>query len=58
MQAIATLRYSDEALPALETSLPGIFIVNSAQIVNGTLNVNESVGLANAQAAALLERIA
>jgi hypothetical protein len=31
----------------VETSLPNVFIVNSAQIVNGTLNVNETVALAN-----------
>jgi hypothetical protein len=28
------------------TSIPGIQIVNSAHIVNGTLNVNETVQLA------------
>jgi protoporphyrinogen oxidase len=33
-------------LPPLDTSLPGIHIVNSAQIVGGTLNVNETVQLA------------
>ena len=32
------------------TSLPNVFIVNSAQIANGTLNVNETVGLAEAGA--------
>jgi protoporphyrinogen oxidase len=42
---IATLRYS-ERLPAMETSVPGIHIVNSAHIVNGTLNVNETIQLA------------
>lgn len=55
--AISTLRYSEERLPPLATSLPDVSIVNSAQIANGTLNVNETVGLANAQAAALLERL-
>ena len=52
--AVSTLRYTAERLPALATSLPDISIVNSAQIANGTLNVNETVGLANTQAAALL----
>lgn len=33
-------------LPPLDTSSPGIHIVNSAQIVGGTLNVNETVQLA------------
>jgi len=30
-----------------------VFIANSAQIANGTLNVNETIGLANTQAAYL-----
>jgi protoporphyrinogen oxidase len=42
---IATLNYS-ERLPPLATSLPGVFLVNSTHIVNGTLNVNETVQLA------------
>jgi protoporphyrinogen oxidase len=50
MLALTTLNYSDEALPPVRTSLPNVFIVNSAQIVNGTLNVNETIGLANASA--------
>jgi protoporphyrinogen oxidase len=33
-------------LPSVVTSIPGLYIVNSAQIVNGTLNVNETVQLA------------
>ncbi len=43
--AISTLNYSDH-LPPRQTSVPGLFIVNSAQIVNGTLNVNETMRLA------------
>jgi len=43
---LSTLDYSNN-LPHMKTSLPGVFAVNSAQIVNGTLNVNESVRLAN-----------
>lgn len=42
---IPTLHYSDK-VPAVNTSVPGIHVVNSAQILNGTLNVNETVGLA------------
>jgi protoporphyrinogen oxidase len=53
MLALTTLNYTDEALPPARTSLPNVFIVNSAQIVNGTLNVNETIGLANASAAEL-----
>jgi protoporphyrinogen oxidase len=33
-------------VPSMETSIPGIFVVNSAQILNGTLNVNETLQLA------------
>jgi protoporphyrinogen oxidase len=44
--ALATRGYTREALPPTRTSLPGVWIVNSAQIANGTLNLNETVGLA------------
>jgi len=43
--ALSTLGYSDR-VPPVKTSVPGLFVVNSAQIVNGTLNVNETVRLA------------
>jgi protoporphyrinogen oxidase len=43
--AIATLNYS-ERLPSIRTSISGIYIVNSAHILNGTLNVNETIQLA------------
>lgn len=56
--AISTLDYSDRALPPLRTSLPNVFIVNSAQIASGTLNLNETVGLANVQAAELRQILA
>ena len=42
---IPTLNYS-ENVPDVKTSLENVFIVNSAQITNGTLNVNETVALA------------
>ncbi len=48
--ALSTLNYSERSMPPLQTSLPSVFVVNSAQIANGTLNVNETVGLANAKA--------
>ncbi|MFI5243126.1 MAG: NAD(P)/FAD-dependent oxidoreductase [Gemmatimonadales bacterium] len=51
--AISTLDYSSSALPAARTSLANVFVVNSAQIASGTLNLNETVGLANRQAAVL-----
>lgn len=43
--ALPTLHYSRRA-PECVTSVPGLFVVNSAQIVNGTLNVNESIKFA------------
>jgi protoporphyrinogen oxidase len=42
---IPTLNYSEE-LPDMLTSCRNLFIVNSAQITNGTLNVNETIQLA------------
>jgi protoporphyrinogen oxidase len=51
--AIPTLGYSDR-LPPMSTSVPGLWIVNSAHIVNGTLNVNETIQLAEAAAVRLL----
>jgi protoporphyrinogen oxidase len=50
---LPVLRYS-EHVPPLATGVPGVSLVSSAQIVNGTLNLNETVGLADASAAALL----
>ena len=43
---IPTVDYSRK-VSSFTTSVPGLFLVNSSQIVNGTLNVNETVGLAN-----------
>jgi protoporphyrinogen oxidase len=51
--AIPTLGYS-KRVPSVETSVPGVRIVTSAQIVNGTLNVNETVQLAERAARDLL----
>ncbi len=55
--AIPTLRYSRN-LPSMFTSAPGIQIVNSAHIVNGTLNVNETIQLAERAVPALLKHSA
>ena len=52
--AVSTLDYTARCLPPLRTSVPGLWIVNSAQIANGTLNLNETVSLANMQADRLL----
>jgi protoporphyrinogen oxidase len=54
--AVTTLDYSSRHLPPLATSVRGIHVVNSAQIAQGTLNVNETVSLAETQARALLEQ--
>jgi hypothetical protein len=51
---ITTLNYS-ENLPAMTTSVPGLSIVNAAQIVNGTLNANQTVDLANKAFRALIQ---
>jgi protoporphyrinogen oxidase len=50
---VPTLNYS-ERLPPMVTSLPGVYLVNSAHIVNGTLNVNETLALAERAAGLLL----
>jgi protoporphyrinogen oxidase len=47
---ITTKNYTAELLPPTTTSVPNLFIVNSAQIPNGTMNVNEIVGLAKRKA--------
>ena len=44
--ALSPLDYSRN-LPPMQTSLRGVYAVNSAHIVNGTLNVNQTVALAN-----------
>ena len=51
--AVPTLGYS-ERLPPVATSVPGLHLVTSAHIVNGTLNVNETVRLAEEAAGRLL----
>jgi protoporphyrinogen oxidase len=51
--AIATLNYS-EKLPPIKTSIPNVYILNSAHILNGTLNVNETIQLAEKAIANLI----
>jgi protoporphyrinogen oxidase len=51
---LPTLGYS-ERVPPTATSVPGIHLVNSAHILNGTLNVNETVLLAERAAERFLE---
>lgn len=45
VMAIPTLNYSQH-LPPTVSDLPGVFTINSAQIVKGNLNVNETIELA------------
>ncbi|NNE98958.1 MAG: NAD(P)/FAD-dependent oxidoreductase [Pyrinomonadaceae bacterium] len=42
---LLTIDYS-KSVPAKETSIENVFTVNSSQITNGTLNINETVQLA------------
>jgi hypothetical protein len=50
---IPTIDYSTR-LPPTTTSVPGLHLVSSAHIVNGTLNVNETVELAERTARRLV----
>jgi len=51
VMALPVLGYS-RTVPRVRTSILGLFLVSSARIVNGTLNVNESVTLAERAALA------
>jgi hypothetical protein len=42
---VAKLNYSD-ILPGVKTSIPGVSIINTSHIKDGTLNVNETVRVA------------
>ena len=50
---IAKLRYS-ETLPKVKTSVPGLYIVNTSHIKDGTLNVNETIKVAENKLEAIL----
>lgn len=54
--ALPTLNYSVK-LPSVKTSVNGYYIINSAQIINGTLNVNETVKLAEEKLEEILRRV-
>lgn len=49
---LPTLGYVDR-VPEMQTSIPGLYVVTAAQIIDGTLNVNETVGLADRAAKAI-----
>lgn len=46
VMALPTLNYS-ERLPPMKTSVPGVWVVNSAHILKGNLNVNETIQVAD-----------
>jgi protoporphyrinogen oxidase len=56
--AVSTLGYSDRSLPPVNTSLPNVFVLNSAQIANGTLNVNETLGVVHSNLQQLAKGLA
>jgi protoporphyrinogen oxidase len=43
--ALPTINYSKQ-IPGITTSIKNYYIINSAQIINGTLNVNETIQVA------------
>jgi hypothetical protein len=45
VMALPTLDFS-QRLPPMKTSLSGVYFISSAQIVKGTLNVNETIEIA------------
>jgi protoporphyrinogen oxidase len=51
--ALPTLGYSQK-IPGVKTSIDNFFIINSAQIINGTLNVNETIQVAENKLAEIL----
>jgi protoporphyrinogen oxidase len=53
VMALPTLRYS-ERLPPMATSVPGVYAVNSAHILKGNLNVNETIQIAEEAVATVL----
>ena len=55
--AVSTLHYTRDALPPMKTSVPGVHLINSSQIAQGTLNVNETLALAESGGRALLAEL-
>ncbi len=52
--ALPTLNYSKK-VPKVTTSLGNYYIINSAQIINGTLNVNETIQVAETKLQEILK---
>ncbi len=55
VMTVAKLNYS-ENLPGVKTSVPNLYIVNTSQIKDGTLNVNETVRVAETKLEEILKR--
>lgn len=53
--ALSTIDYSQK-LPAVSTTAPGLHVLNSAHIVNGTLNVNETLQLVDRELPGILQK--
>ncbi len=51
--SLPTIGYS-ENLPSVKTTVENFYILNSAQIINGTLNVNETIQVAETKLAEIL----
>ncbi len=51
---VAKLNYS-ENLPDVKTSIPGVYIINTSHIKDGTLNVNETVRVAETKLEEILK---
>ncbi len=55
--AISTIDYTTRAMPPVATSLRHVSLLNSAQIAQGTLNVNETLGVVGARLPEVLARL-
>lgn len=53
---LPNLNYS-ENIPGIKTSIDNYYIINSAQIINGTLNVNETIRVAESKIKEILNEI-
>jgi protoporphyrinogen oxidase len=56
VMALPTLGYS-ERLPPMKTSIPGVWAINSAHILKGNLNVNETIQIAEDAIRTVLEPV-
>ncbi len=52
--ALPTINYSKK-IPGIKTSLGNYYVINSAQIINGTLNVNETIQVAETKLKEILK---